>query len=86
GDQILDTDSTTVLQAGDVLGVAGRHDALVLQAAGIIGAEVEDRDLINLPAEIVEVVLTNKNLAGKTVKEISEMEQVRELGRGVFLR
>lgn len=27
GDQILDTDSTTVLQAGDVLGVAGRHDA-----------------------------------------------------------
>ena len=53
---------------------------LVLQAAGIIGAEVEDRDLINLPAEIVEVVLTNKNLAGKTVKEISEMEQVYSRG------
>lgn len=86
GDQIIDNDSTTVLQAGDVLGVTGRHDALVLQAAGIIGVEVEDRDLLNLPAEIIEVVLTNKNLAGKTVKEISEMESVRQLGRGVFLR
>lgn len=58
----------------------------MLQAAGIIGVEVEDRDLLNLPAEIIEVVLTNKNLAGKTVKEISEMESVRQLGRGVFLR
>ena len=86
GDQILDSDSKTVLQAGDVLGVTGRHDALVLQAPGIIGGEVEDRDVINLPAEIVEVVLTNKNLAGKTVQEIAESETVRELGRGVFLR
>jgi putative transport protein len=86
GDQIIDSDAKTVLQQGDVLGVTGRHDALVTQAAGIIGTEVEDRDLINMPAEVVEVVLTNKNIAGKTIKEIADSEAGRELGRGVFLR
>ncbi len=86
GDQIIDAESTTALQAGDVLGVTGRHDALVLQASGLIGTEVEDRDVINLPAEVVEVVLTNKNVAGKTLKELAENETVRQLGRGVFLR
>ncbi len=86
GTDIIDVDASTVLQAGDVLGVAGRHDALVLHAMGIIGPEVEDRDVINLPAEIVEVVLTNKHLAGKTVKEIAHLASVRDLGRGVFLR
>ena len=69
-----------------MLCVTGRHDALVLQASGIIGTEVEDRDLLSLPAEIVEVVLTNKNVAGKTLKELAENETVRQLGRGVFLR
>lgn len=86
GDQIIDSDAKTVLQQGDVLGVTGRHDALVTQAAGIIGTEVEDRDLISMPAEVVEVVLTNKNIAGKTIKEIADSEAGRELGRGVFLR
>ncbi|ALM84060.1 aspartate-alanine antiporter [Bordetella sp. N] len=84
-DGVVDAMPTTVLQAGDVLGVAGRHDALVLQAAGIIGPEVEDHELINLPAELIEVVLTNKNLAGKTLKEIAAMPEA-SLGRGVFLR
>jgi len=82
---VVDAVPTTVLQAGDVLGVAGRHDVLVLQAAGKIGAEVEDHELINLPAELIEVVLTNKKLAGKTLREISAMPEA-SLGRGVFLR
>ncbi|WP_233235615.1 aspartate-alanine antiporter [Bordetella sp. LUAb4] len=82
---VVDAMPTTVLQAGDVLGVAGRHDVLVLQAAGKIGAEVEDHELINLPAELIEVVLTNKKLAGKTLREISAMPEA-SLGRGVFLR
>ncbi|OWT68941.1 MULTISPECIES: aspartate-alanine antiporter [unclassified Achromobacter] len=82
---VVDAVPTTVLQAGDVLGVAGRHDVLVLQAAGKIGPEVEDHELINLPAELIEVVLTNKKLAGKTLREISLMPEA-SLGRGVFLR
>jgi len=82
---VVDAVPTTVLQAGDVLGVAGRHDVLVLQAAGKIGPEVEDHELINLPAELIEVVLTNKKLAGKTLREISMMPEA-SLGRGVFLR
>lgn len=31
GDQVIDSDGKTVLQQGDVLGITGRHDALVTQ-------------------------------------------------------
>ncbi|OZI61600.1 aspartate-alanine antiporter [Bordetella genomosp. 11] len=85
GGDIVDAGPATVLQAGDVLGVAGRHDVLVLRGAGNIGQEVEDPDLINLPAEMIEVVLTNKHLSGRTLREISKLPEAT-LGRGVFLR
>ncbi|MFC4275108.1 aspartate-alanine antiporter [Achromobacter aloeverae] len=84
-DGIIDADPATVLQAGDILGVAGRHDVLVEQGASRIGPEVEDHELINQPAELLEVVLTNKNLAGKTLREIAALPNA-SLGRGVFLR
>lgn len=86
GADIIDAEPDTVLKAGDVLGVAGRHDVLVLHGAQIIGAEIEDAELINLPASLVEVVLTDKNIAGKTLQEISQLPAVRQMGRGVFLR
>jgi putative transport protein len=84
--EIIDTDPTTVLQAGDILGIAGRHEVIVLRAGGIIGVEMEDADLINLPVEMMEVVLTNKTIAGKTLKEIAKIPSVGQVGRGVFLR
>ncbi len=85
GDDIIDAVPETVLQAGDVLGVAGRHDVLVLRGATTIGSEAEDPALINLPAEMLEVVLTNKQIAGKTLREIAALPQA-SLGRGVFVR
>jgi putative transport protein len=86
GAEIIDADPTTVLQANDILGVAGRHEVLVKQGATIIGPEAEDPELINLPVEMLEVVLTNKNVAGHTLKEIAQMPDIHQMGRGVFLR
>lgn len=84
--EIIDTDPTTVLQVGDVLGIAGRHEVIVTRAAEVVGAEMEDADLINLPVEMVEVILTNKTIAGKTLREIAKIPSVGQMGRGVFLR
>ncbi|ARP82696.1 aspartate-alanine antiporter [Bordetella genomosp. 8] len=85
GGDIVDAAPDTPLQAGDILGLAGRHDVLVLHGAANVGQEVEDPDLINLPAELIEVVLTNKDIAGKTLREIAQSPE-SSFGRGVFLR
>ena len=54
--QILEFGPDTVLQAGDVVAVSGRREVLVnmLQTA----TEVEDRELLDVPAEAVDVVVT----------------------------
>jgi len=52
----------------------------------IIGPEVDDKALLDFPVEVLEVVLTNKALVGKTLKELAELEPWRTSFRGVFLR
>ncbi len=47
-----------------------------------IGPEVDDRDLLDFPAEFLDVVVTSKAFVGKTMGELA----VRESARGVFLR
>jgi len=81
GGQIMDATADTVLQAGDIVAVAGPRDALV----GLIGggaAEVEDRDLLAVPVEGIDVLVSNKEVDGKTLAELAEMPAAR----GVFLR
>lgn len=69
----------TVLKAGDVVAVAGRREVLV----GILGEgeEVDDKDLLNVPVEAVDVLITNKDLDGRTLAETAE----QPFARGVFL-
>ena len=47
-----------------------------------IGPEVDDKDLLDFPQEFLDVVITNKALAGKTLRELAALE----FSRGVFLR
>ena len=82
---ILDPDPAMVIQSGDVLAVAAAREVLLRNEADL-GPEVDDRELLEFPAEILDVVITNKNLAGKTLQQIAESEQIRQNGRGVFLR
>lgn len=86
GGQIKDVEPGTRLERGDIVALTGRHEVLVEQGQKNVGSEVEDRELLSLPAEILEVVLTNKNIAGKTLGELATSEAARELARGVFLR
>jgi putative transport protein len=70
----------TVLQEGDVVAVTGAREALV----NLLGeaTEVEDRELLAVPIEGVDVLVSNKALDGKTLAELAQMPQAR----GVFLR
>jgi putative transport protein len=83
--KILDPDPGMVIQSGDVLAVAAAREVLLRNEADL-GPEVDDRELLEFPAEILNVVITNKNLAGKTLQQIAESEQASQNGRGVFLR
>jgi len=80
GGKITDADAGTVLQAGDVVAISGRREFLV-ENVGSPLPEVQDHELLELQAEVLDVLVTNKNVAGKTLQELSEMP----FARGVYL-
>ncbi len=71
----------TVLREGDVVAVAGARDVLV-KLLGEGAAEVEDRELLAVPVEGVDVLVSNKAIDGKTLNDLVQMPETR----GVFLR
>jgi putative transport protein len=79
--QIKDATADTVIHAGDIVAVAGRRDVLV-RLIGEQAEEVDDRELLAVPIEGVDVYVTNKEVDGKTLEELSRTTGAR----GVFLR
>ena len=84
--EVLEVGPETKLEKGDVVALSGRREALVEVSKSAGGQEVEDPELLSIPVEALEVVLTNKAVAGKTIAELATSDLIRELGRGVFLR
>jgi putative transport protein len=81
---VVDAEPDTMLEMNTVVAVAGRREA-ILENENRFGAEVDDREVLSFEAEVVDVVVTRKELTGKTLKEITDME-LGQIGRGVFLR
>jgi putative transport protein len=81
GSEIVDATSDVVLREGDVVAVAGERELLV-NILGAAAVEVEDRDLLAMPIEGVDVLVTNKEVDSKTLAELA----ARPAARGVFLR
>jgi putative transport protein len=78
---IIDPDSATVIRQGDVVAVVTRTEILMARG-NEVGPEVDDRELLDFPSEILDVVLTNKAMAGKTLRDLASSD----FSRGVFLR
>lgn len=78
GGLIVEFGPDTVLAAGDVVAVSGRREFVVSRLPG--SQEVEDRELLDVPAEAVDVVVTNKALDGRTMRDLA----TEEFARGVF--
>jgi putative transport protein len=81
GQQMLDATSGTVIHAGDVVAVVGRREVLV-DLIGAQAEEVEDRELLAVPVEGVDVLVTNKKVDGQTLVDLAELPEAR----GVYLR
>lgn len=81
GSTLQDAKLEDVIQVGDVVAVAGRREHLV-ELLGPKGLEVEDPELLAVPAEGVDVFVTSKDIDGKTLQELA----VLPAARGVFLR
>jgi len=79
--RIIDPEPGTVVHRGDVIAVMTRTEAL-MERGTEIGPEVNDKALIDVPAEFLDVVVTNKAWAGKTIRELG----AHEVARGVFLK
>ena len=76
-----DATADTVLHEGDVVAIAGAREVLV-KAVGEGAQEVEDPELLNVPIEGVDVLVSNKEVDGKTLAELAKLPGAR----GVFLR
>jgi putative transport protein len=78
---IIEPEPTTVIHPGDVVAVATRTEVLMARGTEI-GPEVDDKALLDFPLELLDVVITNKAMTGKTLRELAALE----FARGVFLR
>jgi putative transport protein len=83
---ILDPDQavTTALRDGDTLAIMGRRELLVERVDGQrLGVrEVDDRELLDVPAEVLDVVVTRAEIDGRTLADLARDESAR----CVFLR
>ena len=81
GSEIMEATADLVIQAGDVVAVAGRREVLV-NLIGAAAEEVDDRELLAVPIEGVDVYVTSKQVDGITLAELATSQGTR----GVFLR
>jgi len=78
--KIIDFDPGTTLQDGDVLAVSGPTEALIALEAH--AKEVADKELLDLPVESVDLVITHKDVDGKTLIDLAK----EDFARGVYLQ
>jgi len=81
GDRILNAESGTTLQAGDVVALSGPRQALV-ELVGARAEEVEDRELLDVPVMAADVLLTNPKLVGRKLGDAA----IEDWTRALYLR
>lgn len=71
GDTILEASPKLVIGAGDIVAVSGRRETLL----GVLGPraeEIEDRQLLDIPVSVADVLVTQRDLAGRTIDDIAK--------------
>jgi putative transport protein len=79
GSNIVPISTETVLKAGDIVAISGKREVLVNLLGD--GDEIDDRELLDVAVESVDVLLTSKQVDGMTLAEAGELPSAR----GVFL-
>jgi putative transport protein len=79
--KIIEAEPDTIVREGDTVAVLTRSELLMARGTEI-GVEVSDTELLDFPVEMLDVVITNKSLDGKSIAELAVMD----FARGVFLK
>lgn len=82
GGSLLEPQPDDRLAADDVVALYGRREFLVGADNPLASHETQDRDLLDFPTTTLDVVVTNKDFAGKTLGALGQGATTR----GVFLR
>lgn len=67
--QIIETNSDTVINAGDVIAVMARYRVFI-DHLNDVGPEVADLELLDYPIAYRDLIITNKKLDGQTLNEL----------------
>ena len=78
--RILEAAPHLILERDDVVAVVARYEAHVTRG-DVIGPEIGDLELLDIPFEALDVVITNKLVAGKTLELLAQAP----FARGIFL-
>ena len=78
--RILEAAPDLVIERDDVVAVVARYEAHVTRG-DVIGPEIDDMELLDIPVEALDVVVTNKLVAGKTLAVLAQAP----FARGIFL-
>jgi putative transport protein len=77
--QIALTQPDTRLRAGDVVTVTAPHADFINGSMTAVGAEVDDTELLGYSIEMLPIVITSKEIVGKSIKQIREDPRTRLL-------
>lgn len=70
GPDLLGADPELALRVGDVIALGGSLDALT-DHMGLIGPEVPDARVLNIPLDQAEIVVTHRKVIGRALKEFA---------------
>ncbi len=79
GDERLGAADDLVFQKGDVIALGGRLEAMT-ENMGLIGPEVPDSKVLNIPLDQAEILVTNKEMEGKELREFRTAEFAGQIG------
>jgi len=79
GDERLGADDAITLQTGDVIVLGGRLEAIT-EKMGLIGPEVPHAKALNVPLDSAEILVINKDMIGKELKEFRTADFAGQIG------
>ena len=79
--ELVEAQPSSVVHLNDVVAVVARQEVHV-ERGSRIGPEVDDKALLDVTIETLDVVVTNRSFVGSTLPDLAR----REFARGVFIR
>ncbi len=79
GNELLSPAETLALQEGDIIALGGKLDDLTSNM-GILGPEVPEAKVLNIPLDQAEILVTNKKFFGAALKDFKNSELAGQVG------